>query len=62
MSSAISENVQITVMTNSVKEGLSVSINDYFETGGVIGIYIQLTYKQAHILADLINEKIPRHA
>lgn len=61
MSSAISENIQITVMANENKQSISLSINDYFTTGGCISIYVILTPKQARILSDLLLEKLPKN-
>lgn len=61
MSSVISENLQITVMESAGKKTISISINDYYSSGGVISIYVQLTLKQARILSDLILEKVPKN-
>lgn len=61
MSSAISENLQITVMESADKKTISLSVNDYYSSGGVIAIYLQLTPKQARILSDLLLEKVPKN-
>ena len=61
MSSAISENLQITVMESADKKIISLSVNDYYSSGGAIAIYLQLTPKQARILSDLLLEKVPKN-
>ena len=61
MSSVISENVQLTVMENSLKNSISISINDYYATGGCISVFVQLSHKQASELCNLILEKLPKN-